>query len=254
MYHCILYHGWSSREVWNEMSSRVLGVQYSGIFCCVLFIWTGLQNMDRGSGSREWCTLHLRSGEQEMPSIWKIEKKLHWPRYIILNIQAAPWHDTTKAWWLYELWIMPLNELYLQSSLQKAEVPICPVPRTVCPHIMKCWLLSAGLGWVILYENILQQHSDIVKVSNFLHSKGSVGIWGPDGLMIKTRNYSSSGLSVERGPRWTELSPLLVSIVAGLGWGISQWVISIIVYNTLILQWDTVWVQSMVAWLPLLYH
>ena len=74
-----------------------------------------------------------------------------------------------------------------------------------------------------------------MKVSNFLDSKGSVGVaaWGTDGLMIKTRNYSSLGLSVERGlPRWTELSPLLVSIVAGLGQGISQWVISIIVYNT----------------------
>ena len=53
----------------RELGSRVLGVQYSGIFCCVLFISTGLQNMDSGSSNREWCTLHLRSGGQE---IWNM--------------------------------------------------------------------------------------------------------------------------------------------------------------------------------------
>ena len=46
----------------RELGSRVLGVQYSGIFCCVLFISTELQNMDSGSSNRERCTLHLRSG------------------------------------------------------------------------------------------------------------------------------------------------------------------------------------------------
>ena len=47
----------------RELGSRVLGVQYSGIFCCVLFISTELQNMDSGSSNRERCTLHSTSGQ-----------------------------------------------------------------------------------------------------------------------------------------------------------------------------------------------
>ena len=53
--------------------------------------------------------------------------------------------------------------------------------------------------------------------------------------------------------------PLLVSIVAGLGQGISQWVISIIVYNTAHPDTaergsvDTEYLQSVAWFLPLLY-
>ena len=138
-------------------------------------------------------------------------------------------------YWISCIWHFKMDLRYsfiLQSILR---FPFVLFPEVCLSSHYEVLTAEWRTGWVILYENILRQHSDIVKVSNFLHSKGSVGVvaWGTDGLMIKTRNYSSLGLSVERKlPRWTELSPLLVSIVAGLGQGISQWVISIIVYNT----------------------
>ena len=122
---------------------------------------------------------------------------------------------------------------------------------------MKCWLLSDGQGWVILYENILQQHSDIVKVSNFLDSKGSVGVaaWGTDGLMIKTRNYSSLGLSVERGAQMDWAEPAIGIYCRRIrARDKPMGNIYHCIQHTLILQWDPLWwVKSVVHGLVALF-
>ena len=53
----------------------------------------------------------------------------------------------------------------------------------------------------MLYENILRQHSDNVKVSNFLHSKGSVGVWWHGGRRAHDKNQKLFiiGIIGERG-------------------------------------------------------
>ena len=53
----------------------------------------------------------------------------------------------------------------------------------------------------MLYENILRQHSDNVKVSNFLHSKGSVGVWWLGGRRAHDKNQKLFiiGIIGERG-------------------------------------------------------
>lgn len=112
--------------------------------------------------------------------------------------------------------------------------------------------------WVILYENILRQHSDIVKVSNFLHSKGSVGVvaWGTDGLMIKTRNYSSLGLSVERGAAQMDWAEPSIGIYCRRIRARDKPMGNIYhcIQHTLILQWDPLWwVKSVVHGLDAIF-